>query len=177
MLLAFLLVSGAVSVHPQALWIDVPFVPQKGEGCGAASIAMVMQYWQRQQGQEPDRASDYQRIEQVLEPPDARGILASAMERYFQQNGFRVFAFAGRWSDLGEQVTKGRPLIAAVKPGPGLPLHYLVVAGVDSPGHMVLLNDPAQRKLLKEDQARFEKEWKAAGNWTLLAVPDQSEHK
>jgi len=30
-----------------AVWLDVPFVKQEKNGCGAASIAMVMQYWQR----------------------------------------------------------------------------------------------------------------------------------
>ena len=33
------------------VWLDVPFVKQEKDGCGAASIAMVMQYWQAQQGQ------------------------------------------------------------------------------------------------------------------------------
>ena len=32
------------------IWLDVPFVKQEKEGCGAASIAMVMQFWQQQQG-------------------------------------------------------------------------------------------------------------------------------
>jgi hypothetical protein len=33
------------------------------------------------------------------------------------------------------------------------------------------VNDAAQRKLLKEDRNNFEKEWNAAGHWTLLALP------
>ena len=35
------------------VWLDVPFVKQEKNGCGAASIAMVMQFWQRQQGLTP----------------------------------------------------------------------------------------------------------------------------
>jgi len=35
----------------------------------------------------------------------------------------------------------------------------------------VLVNDPAQRKLLKLERSSFEREWSAAGKWTLLAVP------
>ena len=27
------------------IWLDVPFVPQEKNGCGAAVIAMVMDYW------------------------------------------------------------------------------------------------------------------------------------
>ena len=70
----------------------------------------------------------------------------------------------------------GRPLIAALKPGSGSSLHYVVVAGLDQPQQLVLVNDPAQRKLLKEDQSQFEREWKAAGHWTLLAVPETGTH-
>ena len=57
------------------------------------------------------------------------------------------------------------------KPTSDRALHYVVVAGVDDSSQVVLLNDPAQRKLLKEDRAQFEHEWKATGFWTLLAVP------
>ena len=34
-----------------------------------------------------------------------------------------------------------------------------------------MVNDPAQRKLLKQDRSEFEQEWSAAGKWTLLALP------
>ena len=37
--------------------------------------------------------------------------------------------------------------------------------------NLVLVNDPAERKLLQRDLSTFEKEWKGTGNWTLLAVP------
>ena len=97
------------------------------------------------------------------------------MERYFQQHGFRTFAFAGEWKDLKEHLEKGRPLIVALKPG-GSDLHYVVVVGLDGQQGVVLKNDPAERKLLKQERSNFEKEWKAAGNWTLLAVPQQGDH-
>jgi ABC-type bacteriocin/lantibiotic exporter with double-glycine peptidase domain len=158
------------------IWIDVPFVQQQKDGCGAAAIAMVMQYWQKQEGQSTTAAADAAQIFQELHSDDGHGIYASAMTRYFEQNGYRTFAFAGEWGDLERQLAKGRPLIAALKPGSGLPMHYVVVSGVDPDNRVVLVNDPAQRKLLKEDSAQFEQEWKAAGHWTLLAVPEVSAH-
>ena len=33
------------------------------------------------------------------------------------------------------------------------------------------VNDPAQRKLLQQDRSSFEREWNAAGKWTLLVLP------
>ena len=48
------------------VWLDVPFVKQEKDGCGAASIAMVMQYWQRQQGQGASADSDAAQIQHAL---------------------------------------------------------------------------------------------------------------
>jgi ABC-type bacteriocin/lantibiotic exporter with double-glycine peptidase domain len=159
------------------LWLDVPFVKQEKNGCGAASIAMVMQYWLREQGRPTDgSAANAIEIQRVLYDPGANGIYASAMERYFQQHGFRTFSFRGEWSDLHQHIVKGRPLIVALKPaGAASSLHYVVVAGLDKDRGLLLLNDPAQRKLLKQDRSGFEKQWSATGNWTLLALPQPSE--
>jgi len=136
----------------------------------------VMQYWQLQQGRRGDPTAEAEQIQRVLHSDTAHGIYASDIERYFQQNGYATYAFAGEWSDLKQHLEKGRPLIAALKPGSMTPLHYVVVAGLDQEHGLVLVNDPAQRKLLKEDRSRFEQEWKAAGRWTLLALPEAGSH-
>lgn len=171
-----LLRVGVFAADLNGLWLDVPFVKQEKDGCGAASIAMVMQYWQRQQGQAVGPNAESVNILHALHSETAHGIYASDMQRYFQQNGYRAFAFAGEWADLQRQLEKGRPLIVALKPGSRQPLHYVVVAGLDQEQKIVLLNDPAQRKLLKEDNSTFAQEWKVAGYWTLLAVPETSAH-
>jgi ABC-type bacteriocin/lantibiotic exporter with double-glycine peptidase domain len=158
------------------IWLDIPFVKQEKNGCGAASIAMVMQYWQQQLGQPVSTSEDSIQILHALRGDTTQEIYASDMERYFQQNGYRTFELSGEWTFLKQQLGKGRPLIAALKPGSSRELHYVVVAGLDEEHKLVLLNDPAQRKLLKEDKSRFEQEWKATGNWTLLAVPEMSSH-
>lgn len=164
------------AAEPSSIWLDVPFVKQAKEGCGAASIAMVMQYWQQQQGQPMSSFADPMHILRALHADSAHGIYTSDMERYFQQNGYRTFAFLGEWADLKRHLGKGRPLIAALKPGSSPELHYVVVVGVDEDHKLVLLNDPAQRKLLKEDKSRFEQEWKATEYWTLLVVPEKISH-
>ena len=156
---------------PLNLWIDVPFVQQEKNGCGPASVSMVMQYWQKQAGMSVQPAGDMATIVQSLQADGQQAVRASAMVRYFKQNGYRAFAFPGEWTDLEQQIAKGRPVIVALKPDTGSALHYVVVAGVEDGEGVVLVNDPAQRKLLKEDRAAFENEWKATGNWTLLAVP------
>jgi len=149
----------------------VPFVAQPREGCGAASLSMVMQYWAGKQGLPPSRDNDVARIQQALYLPREHGIPAAAMGEYLRQHGFKALAFAGTWSDLEEQISKGRPLIVALRPQGQTDLHYVVIDGVDSVRGLVTMNDPAERKLLSEERARFEKEWSATHNWTLLAVP------
>jgi ABC-type bacteriocin/lantibiotic exporter with double-glycine peptidase domain len=151
------------------VWLDVPFVNQGKNGCGAASIAMIMQYWQRQQGQAT--SADAEKIQQTLYSSRAHGIYASDLKRYLDEYGFRTFAFRGEWNDLQEHLEKGRPLILALKPAQQTEFHYVVVAGLDSAQGLVLINDPAERKLLKRNRLDFENEWHATGNWTLLAVP------
>jgi len=135
---------------------------------------MVMQYWQRQQGNPASADSNAAQIQRQLYSAKAHGIYAADMERYFKEKGYRTFTIRGEWADLEQHLDKGRPLVVALKPSGGdSPLHYVVVAGVDH--EVVLVNDPAQRKLLKQDRSSFEREWSAAGNWTLLALP-QAEH-
>jgi predicted double-glycine peptidase len=164
----------AADPSPAGIWLDVPFVKQAQDGCGAASIAMVMQYWQAKQSRPAVPSAE--QIQRALFSNTAHGIFASDMVRYFQSNGYSAFQFAGDWADLAQHLEKGRPLIVALKPGSTAPLHYVVVAGLDQEHGLVLMNDPAQRKLLKEDRSRFEQEWTGAGRWTLLALPGSSSH-
>src|SRR5262245_14631888 len=166
--------SFILAAQTAGVWLDVPFVKQEKEGCGAASIAMVMLYWQKQ-AQDGPAAPDVSAIQQALYSPKAHGIYASDMERYLQQQGFQTFAFAGTWDDLKQHLDKGRPLIAALNPSAGeSALHYVVVVGVEPKHDVILLNDAAQRKLLKEGRSDFEKAWAATSHWTLLAVPRPS---
>lgn len=154
------------------MWLDVPFEKQEKNGCGSASIAMVMQYWHTQQGRSLTESVQAVRIHRALYVPGSDGIYASAMERYFQEHEFRTFSFRGDWEILQQHLQKGRPLIAALKPsGASSALHYVVVVGLDPERKFLLLNDPARRKLLKQDRSDFEKQWSATGEWTLLALP------
>ncbi len=165
--------SSLPAANLPGVWLDVPFVKQEKDGCGAASIAMVMQYWLAQQGQPANQSSDAIRIQRSLYSPKAHGIHASDMERYFQENGFRTFTIRGEWEDLKQHLDKGRPLIVALKPSVGA-LHYVVVTGLAA--ETVTVNDPAQRKLLQQERPTFEREWSAAERWTLLALPQTQSH-
>ena len=161
-----------LAAETPAIWIDVPFVPQVRDGCGSASISMVLQYWANRNGQASPDLADPEKIQEALFSPAQGGIAASRMEAYFQKSGYRTFAFTGDWSDLKHHLEQGRPLIVSLKAsGPHGPLHYVVVVGIDSQRGYLFVNDPAQQKMLRISLQGFESEWSPAHHWTLLVVP------
>lgn len=165
----------AFATDPPAIWIDVPYVSQTKEGCGSAAIAMVMQYWAKQAGKQASPQMDAAKIQNLLYSPRQKGIPATAMERYFREQGFRAFAFRGEWSDLQHHLRQGRPLIVCLKAsGDRGPLHYSVVVGLDAEHEFVFLNDPAVGKMLRISREGFQSEWDSAKNWTLLTVPESA---
>jgi predicted double-glycine peptidase len=157
----------------EGVWLDVPFIAQPENGCGAASAAMVMQYWEIGQHRAHSARADVTSIQRALYSKDAKGIFTSDLEAYLKDSGYRTFAIRGVWQDLQENIAKGRPLIVALAPrGPRRQLHYVVVAGLDADGGAAFVNDPAQKKLLRVPKADFEREWDEAGDWTLLVLPE-----
>lgn len=153
-------------------WIDVPFIAQSRDGCGSASISMVIRYWENKKGQTSSPTADPEKIQAALFSPAAGGIPASMMRKYFQDVGYRAFAFQGQWGDLKHHLEKGRPLIVGLRESwTHGPLHYVVLVGIDSERGYVFVNDPAQQKMLRISREGFESEWRSTQNWTLLAVP------
>src|SRR5262245_59530988 len=105
----------ALAAETAVIWIDVPFVAQSKDGCGSDSISMVSKYWEKKGGQAGPPFADPEKIQAALFSPAAGGIPASRMQRYFQESGYRVFAFHGEWSDLKHHLERGRPLIVSLK--------------------------------------------------------------
>lgn len=161
------LVAGSAAA--QSVLLDVPFVRQEKDACGAACLTMVVRYW-RAQGEAPLEDPGPEAIQRELYVAAERGIPGSAMRAYLERVGFHAFAVRGSWDDLEAHVGKGRPLIVCLS-APGRRLHYVVVAGVDTERGLVTINDPARRKLLTVARASFEKDWRASNNWTLVAAP------
>jgi len=162
--------------NKSGVWLDVPYVKQTEEGCGSASLAMLLQYWAAHGANIPAERSDPDAIQKKLYNEKAHGIYASDMERYMKESDFQAFTVRGEWKDFRENLPLGRPLIVSLQPGKNKgPYHYVVVTGMDWDHEAVFVNDPARGKLMRIERADFEKEWQAVGNWMLLAVPSQAE--
>src|SRR5262245_422668 len=126
---AGLILAAALTALAQdgRLWLDVPFVQQEKNGCGAASIAMLMRHW-RAHGAVSVPDADPAEIHRLLYSPEANGVYAREIEQYLSGAGFRVFVFQGEWDDLRTHLSKGRPLITCLREGRGR-FHYTVVSG------------------------------------------------
>ena len=162
----------AAAAGKAGIWLDVPFIKQTVEGCGSASIAMLLQYWSAHGTHIATERQNADAIQKQLYSRKGHGIFASDLERYLRESDFRVFALRGEWSDLRDHLSKGRPLILSIEPGGSHgPLHYVVAVGIDWEHDAVFVNDPARGKLLRIERAEFEKEWQATKNYLLLAVP------
>lgn len=149
--------------------LEVPFFKQREDGCGAASVAMVIHYWSRQPGalivEKPSPEQVYARLYR----PEQRGILLADMRAYLEGAQFRSYTFRGGWPDIEAQLLRGRPLIVGLKGGRKKPLHFVVVSGVGD--GFLWLHDPTRKKPQKMKRSRFEKEWGMGGYWILLATP------
>jgi len=143
--------------------LDVPFFRQEKNGCGAASLAMVAHYWR------PGAAPDHSAIYAKLIDAERKGIALSAMKQYLEEIGFQAFTLRGEWADLTSHLSKGRPIIVALKAGRSPRLHFAVLTGVDE--RHVWLNDPTRKGAQQTQRERFEKQWSGAERWMLLASP------
>ena len=149
--------------------LDVPFYAQEKNGCGAASVAMVMRYWDNRQ---PGPLVVYPSPEEVYEQlyrPRQKGILLADMKRYLEDMKFRVFTLRGRWEDVEGHLSKSRPLIVGLKKGRTAAMHFVVVTGVRD--EFIWLNDPTRGKPSRLKRTEFEKRWELADQWMLLALP------
>lgn len=149
--------------------LEVPFVRQEKNGCGAASVAMVAHYWARQYPSLELTSAHPAEVYEELYSTDVGGIRLSDMKRYLQDRGFHAFTLRASWADLDNHLSKQRPLIVCLKKGPKAAMHYAVVVGME--GNRVWLNDPSRRNARAIKRSKFEKRWSSADRWLLLTVP------
>lgn len=160
---------GAAALSP----LDVPFYRQKKNGCGAASVAMLMHYWDDGQPGTPVAYPTPESAYEQLYRPEQKGILLADMKRYLEDMRFRAFTLRGGWEDIEGHLAKGRPLIVALKKKQKGAIHFVVVTAAGD--EFVWLNDPTRRKPNRLKRPEFEKRWAFADRWMLLALPQSQE--
>ena len=170
-LTAFLTVALPFAAYPSApLVLDVPLVRQKKEGCGAASLAMVLDYWRAAHPELALPPADPDALYHALYSAEHKGIPAAALIRHLDQIGFHALPLNATRTDIEAQLGQGRPMIAALKDGPRL--HYVVVRGIEPAA--IWINDPWDGKPHRLPWRSFDQRWEGGARWLLLAVPRSS---
>ena len=142
--------------------LDVPYVHQRKDTCGAAALAMVLQYW--------GVAVSHDEVAGELLQPELHGIAGSRLAAFAAGRGLTAVAHAGDIDHLRDHVGKGRPMIVAWAMGRGRH-HDVVVIGFDDDRRRVIVHDPARGAARGVDLDTFRRRWAGAGHWTLLVAP------
>ncbi len=145
-----------------AIQLQVPFVPQEKDTCGAAALAMVMSYW----GQD----ASHDAIAGALVEKELQGIRGSRLAGFAREKGMVAIAFAGDLVILRDHLAKGRPLVLAIDAGHGR-LHDVVAVGFDETREEVIVHDPARGADRRIAARELEKKWARSGHWALLVQP------
>jgi len=148
-----------------ACFVDVPFIKQEKNFCGAASLAMVFKYWGK-------NISQYAIADEIYDK-SKKGISSGSLKSYSEECGFLAFIYKGELENIKENIKKGRPLIVALSAKTPRIFHYIVFVGFDENQSLILVNDPYSGKLKEMKLEEFIKKWKESNNWTLLVLPKQ----
>ena len=142
--------------------LEVPYVPQQKDTCGAAALSMVLQYY--------GVAVFHDEVAGELRKPELRGIAGSALAGFAAARGMTAVAHAGDIDHLRDHVGKGRPMIVAWAMGRGR-YHDVVVVDFDEARDRVIVHDPARGASRAVQMDTFRRRWAGAGYWTLLVAP------
>jgi ABC-type bacteriocin/lantibiotic exporter with double-glycine peptidase domain len=141
--------------------LDVPFVEQREETCGPASLAMVLSYW-------GDDVTHDELAKAAAEEPG--GVYGSSLAALASQRGHRAVAFEGDLGLLRDYLGRGWPLVVALDAGKGR-FHDVVVVGIGKDD--VLVHDPARGPGRRMGVSAFVRRWNRSGRWTLLVLPKE----
>lgn len=143
---------------------SVPFLPQESYQCGPAALAMVMQYYGAEVGQEE--------IATEVVRPSIRGTLNLELEFYARRRGFHARSFVGTLERLRGEIRRNRPLVVLqdLGVGPYAVPHFAVVVGFDDRTETVVLHSGTTPYLIVPYR-EFERSWAKRRAWTLLVTP------
>lgn len=143
---------------------DVPFIKQKDNFCGPASMASVLQFY----GVDIDQDE----VAKEIYIPELNGALISDMENYARKNGYNVQSTNGSIEILKENVKQNTPVILLVDRGKwkvSVP-HYYVAYGYNDDKETIIIHTG-----YKEGQEisydNLEREWGKMNNLMLVITP------
>ena len=139
--------------------LEVPFVKQKDDFCGPASLSSVLEYYDVKVSQED--------IAKVVYSPKLKGALITDLENYAKSLGFKTTLFKGSLEDLKKYLDQNVPVIILVDLGflwVSKP-HYLVVVGYDEENFYVHTGFESKKRVPYEE---LYKKWQKMGSVGLV---------
>ncbi len=162
--LAIVIVAQAGPLR-ETVRLNPPMIQQVNGGCGAASLAMLLGYWDSEGSGLPSGA----RIYAELSESGIEGVRLARMKQYLADQGFHAFTLRASTEQIEQQLRKRRPVIVGFGHGAPSDLHFVVVSGFDRKGFW--LHDPARSEPKRLKRKKFQKLWDGGDGWTLIAVP------
>lgn len=141
----------------------VPFIEQKDDFCGPASLAMVMNFYGVEVSQEE--------IAKEIYSPELKGTLSMNLVLYPIKKGFEAEMYNGNLDDLKQKVRAMFLLILSVKEREDTDrTHYMVIWGYDDVGKRIFAHSGRKERVVIGYDAFIEM-WKRADFLTLWMYP------
>ncbi len=145
----------------------IPYVKQHGPQCAAASLSMVLSYYE----ENIDQDDIYAAIKSDYAGAQSWDIISYPRSL----KSFKTFGYAGTLEDLKERIDQGIPVIVFLTPfGYG---HAVVVIGYDESKHQIIMHDPTVANNQAVPYDDFLKEWRQSGNECAIVIPFDREIK
>lgn len=142
--------------------LDVPFVKQKDNFCGPASLSSVLNFYGIKVSQED--------IGKAVYNPKLKGALITDLENYAKSLGLNAKAKQGSLEDLKTYIDEGIPPIILVDLGKffvSIP-HYMVVIGYEGDNFFLHTGYEEAKEIKARD---LDKIWSKMGRVMLIVYP------
>mgnify|MGYP001569020085 FL=1 len=148
---------------------NVPFIVQKPDYCGPASLAMIFNFYGLNVSQDE--------IAREIFSPELKGTLSLEIVSYAFKKGFDADVYGGSMADLRSKLEAGFPLIVSHKAEKNdKRVHYLVVFGFDDAKEVFYgYSDTKNGQAHAIDYRKFLKHWDMADNLTFFIHPANKE--
>ncbi|MDW8032955.1 MAG: peptidase C39 family protein [Aquificaceae bacterium] len=142
--------------------LQVPFVKQRDQFCGPASLSSVLQFY--------GMAISQEAIGERVHHPKLKGALITDLENYAKSLGLRVETRKGDVKDLRLLIDRGIPPIILVETGRfGVSSpHYMVVVGYEEDAFLL---HTGYEKLKKVEEKELDRAWVKMGRVMLVVYP------
>lgn len=157
------------SVYASVKILQVPYVEQKTNYCGPASLAMLFSYYEKSISQEE--------VAQHIYNPKLKGTLSIDLLLFVREHNFISEIYKSDIQDLKKKIDNGCPVIVMTKGNPVKSFsifneyHFFIIYGYDDEKQIFYCHS-GNKKSAKVKYKKLIKAWKATGYCSFLIYPN-----